>query len=106
MWRCASVQLRRSLLGIQNSASVIRPSQHELEKASEILNRARRVTILGGAGCEGAQDELIAVAERLKAPIVHAMPGKEFIEYDNPYDLRMTRLLGFSSSSHPLTNCH
>ena len=92
-------------LGIQNSASVIRPSQHELEKASEILNRARRVTILGGAGCEGAHDELIAVAERLKAPIVHAMRGKEFIEYDNPYDVGMTGLLGFSSGYHAMMNC-
>ena len=92
-------------LGIQNSASVIRPSQRELEKASEILNRARRVTILGGAGCEGAHDELIAVAERLKAPIVHAMRGKEFIEYDNPYDVGMTGLLGFSSGYHAMMNC-
>ena len=92
-------------LGIQNSASVIRPSQHELEKASEILNRARRVTILGGAGCEGAHDELITVAERLKAPIVHAMRGKEFIEYDNPYDVGMTGLLGFSSGYHAMMNC-
>jgi len=92
-------------LGIQNSASVIRPSQHELEKASEILNRARRVTILGGAGCEGAHDELISVAERLKAPIVHAMRGKEFIEYDNPYDVGMTGLLGFSSGYHAMMNC-
>jgi pyruvate dehydrogenase (quinone) len=53
-------------LGIQNSASVIRPSQQELEKASEILNRARKVTILGGAGCEGAHAELVAAAERLR----------------------------------------
>jgi pyruvate dehydrogenase (quinone) len=92
-------------LGIQNSASVIRPSQQELEKASEILNRARRVTILGGAGCESAHDELIAVAERLKAPIVHALRGKEFIEYDNSYDVGMTGLLGFSSGYHAMMNC-
>jgi len=92
-------------LGIQNSASVIRPSQLELEKASEILNRARRVTILGGAGCEGAHDELVAVAERLKAPIVHALRGKEFIEYDNPNDVGMTGLLGFSSGYHAMMNC-
>jgi pyruvate dehydrogenase (quinone) len=92
-------------LGIQNSASVIRPSQQELEKASEILNRARKVTILGGAGCEGAHAELVAVAERLKAPIVHALRGKEFIEYDNPYDVGMTGLLGFSSGYHAMMNC-
>jgi pyruvate dehydrogenase (quinone) len=66
---------------------------------------ARKVTILGGAGCEGAHAELIAVAERLKAPIVHALRGKEFIEYDNPYDVGMTGLLGFSSGYHAMMNC-
>src|SRR6202022_128330 len=49
-----------------------------------VLNEARRVTILGGAGCAGAHAELIEAAEKLKAPIVHALRGKEFIEYDNP----------------------
>ena len=52
-----------------------------------LLNRAERVTILAGAGCEGAHDELVAIAERLKAPVVHALRGKEFVEYDNPYDV-------------------
>src|SRR5258707_12119112 len=92
-------------LGIDNSASFLFPSDNELRNASEILNRARKVTILGGAGCEGAHDELTAVAERLKAPIVHALRGKEFIEYDNPYDVGMTGLLGFSSGYHGMMNC-
>src|SRR5271165_5541179 len=64
-------------LGIKESASYIFPSDHELRLAAEILNNARKVTILGGAGCEGAHTELIAAAERLKAPIVHALRGKE-----------------------------
>ena len=93
------------LLGIEDSAPIIRPSDHELERAAEILNNARKVTILGGAGCEGAHDELITVAERLKSPIVHALRGKEFIEYDNPYDVGMTGLLGFSSGYHAMMNC-
>ena len=63
------------------------------------------MTILGGSGCAGAHAELIAVAERLKAPIVHAMRGKEFIEYDNPYDVGMTGLLGFSSGYYAMMNC-
>jgi pyruvate dehydrogenase (quinone) len=92
-------------LGIEDSAPVIRPSDHELHRAAEILNNARKVTILGGAGCEGTHDELIAVAERLKSPIVHALRGKEFIEYDNPYDVGMTGLLGFSSGYHAMMNC-
>jgi pyruvate dehydrogenase (quinone) len=92
-------------LGIQDSAPMMRPLENELRKAAEILNDARKITILGGAGCQGAHAELIAVAERLNAPIVHALRGKEFIEYDNPYDVGMTGLLGFSSGYHAMMNC-
>jgi pyruvate dehydrogenase (quinone) len=92
-------------LGMQDSAPVIRPSERELGNAAEILNNARKVAILGGAGCEGAHAELIAAAGRLKAPIVHALRGKEFIEYDNPYDVGMTGLLGFASGYHAMMGC-
>jgi pyruvate dehydrogenase (quinone) len=92
-------------LGIEDSFPVLRPSDNELDRAAEILNSARRVTILGGAGCEGSHSELIAAAEQLKAPIVHALRGKEFIEYDNPYDVGMTGLLGFSSGYYAMMNC-
>jgi pyruvate dehydrogenase (quinone) len=92
-------------LGIETSASRLFPSEGELRSAADILNSARKVTILGGAGCQGAHAELIAVAERLKAPIVHALRGKEFVEYDNPYDVGMTGLLGFSSGYHAMMNC-
>src|ERR1700727_157552 len=92
-------------LGIHQSASVVCPSIDELRQAADVLNRAQKVTILGGAGCQGAHDELVALAARLKAPIVHAMRGKEFIEYDNPYDVGMTGLLGFSSGYHAMMNC-
>ena len=63
-------------LGIDNSASFLFPSDVELRSAAQILNSARKVTILGGAGCESAHAELIAVAERLKAPIVHALRAR------------------------------
>jgi pyruvate dehydrogenase (quinone) len=92
-------------LGIHDSAPVLRPSDSELSTAAQILNSASRVTILGGAGCEGAHAELIAAAKRLNAPIVHALRGKEFIEYDNPYDVGMTGLLGFSSGYHAMMSC-
>ena len=92
-------------LGTGDSAPVMRPWDDELRKAAAILNGASKVTILGGAGCEGAHAELIATAERLRAPVVHAMRGKEFIEYDNPYDVGMTGLLGFSSGYHAMMNC-
>ncbi len=81
------------------------PSTDELDALAGILNGGQKVTILGGAGCAGAHAELIDVADRLKAPIVHALRGKEFIEYDNPHDVGMTGLLGFSSGYHAMMSC-
>src|SRR5712664_3188549 len=81
------------------------PSDDELTTLAKVLNNSKRTTILGGAGCAGAHAELKALAGKLKAPIVHAMRGKEFIEYDNPFDVGMTGLLGFSSGYHAMMNC-
>jgi pyruvate dehydrogenase (quinone) len=81
------------------------PSDDEIKLLAEVLNRSQRITILAGAGCAGAHDELIECAARLNAPIVHAMRGKEFIEYDNPFDVGMTGLLGFSSGYSAMMNC-
>lgn len=82
---------------IPRTNPVITPSPAELEQAAALLNGCERVTILAGAGVEGAHDEVIALADRLGAPIVHALRGKEHIEYDNPFDVGMTGLLGFAS---------
>ncbi len=76
---------------------VIRPSEQSLAAAAEVLNAASRVTILARRGCAGAHDQLIGLAEVLKAPVLHMFRGKEFVEYDNPYDVGMTGLIGFSS---------
>ncbi len=73
------------------------PSETELNRAATILDRAEKVTILAGAGTADAHDEVVALADRLKAPIVHALRGKEHMEYDNPFDVGMTGLIGFSS---------
>ncbi|HEX5471472.1 MAG TPA: ubiquinone-dependent pyruvate dehydrogenase [Lacipirellulaceae bacterium] len=82
------------------------PSNDELTSLAALLNKSERITILAGAGCAGAHDELVALAGRLQAPIVHAMRGKEFIEYDNPFDVGMTGLLGFSSGYQAMMNCN
>src|SRR6267142_2324956 len=85
--------------------SSVCPSDEELNILAELLNRSKKITILGGAGCAGAHTELIEVAGKLQAPIVHALRGKEFIEYDNPFDVGLTGLLGFSSGYHAMMNC-
>ena len=92
----------RPFIPFEQHKAIVRPSKEEIANLAEVLNSAQKVTILGGAGCAGAHSELIQVAGLLKAPIVHAMRGKEFIEYDNPYDVGMTGLLGFSSGYHAM----
>jgi pyruvate dehydrogenase (quinone) len=81
------------------------PSDEEINILAEVLKRSKKITILAGAGCAGAHAELIELAGKLQAPIVHALRGKEFIEYDNPFDVGMTGLLGFSSGYHAMMNC-
>src|SRR4029077_2389480 len=76
---------------------VVRPSDEDLHHLASILNEGDRVTMFCGAGCAGAHDEVVSLAAKLKAPIVHALRGKEYIEYDNPYDVGMTGLVGFAS---------
>jgi pyruvate dehydrogenase (quinone) len=83
----------------------VRPSDDALHGLAEILNGARTTTILGGAGCAGAHDQLMDVAGKLQAPIVHAMRGEECIEDDNPFDVGMTGLLGFASGYYAMMNC-
>ena len=61
------------------------------------MNATGRVAILAGAGCAGSHADLLALAEALHAPITHALRGKEHIEFDNPFDVGMSGLLGFSS---------
>jgi pyruvate dehydrogenase (quinone) len=73
------------------------PRDEDLDALAALLSAGRRVTLLCGRGCAGAHEPLMRLAETLKAPIVHALGGKEHVEWDNPYDVGMTGLIGFSS---------
>jgi pyruvate dehydrogenase (quinone) len=97
--------MRRIGLTVDSMQPVSTPEAVLLERAAKLLNDARRVTILGGAGCGGSHREVLAIAETLKAPVVHALRGKEFLEYDNPYDVGMTGLLGFTSGYYAVEHC-
>jgi pyruvate dehydrogenase (quinone) len=84
---------------------VVVPQPASLSSLAELLNGASRVTILCGAGCAGAHDQLLALGEKLKSPMVHALKGKEHVEWDNPYDVGMTGLIGFSSGYYAMNDC-
>lgn len=78
------------------------PSDAQIDDLVDMLQSSSKVTLLCGAGCAGAHDEVVALADRLKAPIVHALRGKEHVEWDNPFDVGMTGLIGFSSGYHAM----
>lgn len=80
------------------------PPDAALDELAAHLNGSRAVTLLAGSGCAGHHDAVVALAERLKAPIVHALRGKEHVEWDNPYDVGMTGLIGFASGYHAMEN--
>ena len=84
---------------------VVMPEKHDLDRLAALLNSEGRVTILCGSGCEGAHEELLALGKKLKAPMVHALRGKEHVEWDNPYDVGMTGLIGFSSGYYAMLEC-
>jgi pyruvate dehydrogenase (quinone) len=83
----ATVSQRR--LRFARPTPSVRPSDDELHRLAQILNGARKIMILGGAGCAGAHEPLMDVAGKLQAPIVHAMRGKECIVDHNPFDVGM-----------------
>ena len=90
---------------IRRTTTVSRPGDDELAAAAALLNAAERVTILAGAGCAGAHAELMEAARVLQAPIVHTLRGKEHVEYDNPFDVGLTGLLGFASGYRAMESC-
>ena len=81
---------------------LICPSDVDLDSIAALLNRSSAVTIYAGAGCEGAHDEVVASAARLQAPMAHTSRGKDFVEYDNPYNVGMTGMIGGAAGYHAI----
>jgi pyruvate dehydrogenase (quinone) len=90
---------------VVKAAAHVTPQETALREAAALLDKAGAVTILAGAGCEGAHDETMALAEALKAPVVHSLRGMEFLGYDNPYDVGLTGLIGYSSGYRAMEHC-
>lgn len=81
------------------------PSEQDINRLATLLADSKAVTLMCGSGCAGYHDEVVALADTLGAPVVHALRGKEHVEWDNPFDVGMTGLIGFSSGYHAMLNC-
>src|SRR5271154_415099 len=84
---------------------LVRPVDADLDEIADILNKSNAITIYAGAGCAGAHDEVVATAARLKAPMAHTSRGKDFVEYDNPYNVGMTGMIGGPAGYHAILDC-
>jgi len=84
---------------------VLRPSDTELDEIARLLNTGGKVAVYGGSGCEHAHAEVMALADALKAPVAHTSRAKDFLEYDNPYDVGMTGVFGGEAGYHALMTC-
>ncbi|MCX8640971.1 MULTISPECIES: thiamine pyrophosphate-dependent enzyme [unclassified Gilliamella] len=90
---------------IYHPKPIIHPSNEELNQIADILNKNHKIAIFAGQGAHEAHDELIGLAEKLKAPIVHTSRAKDFVEYDNPYNVGMTGMFGVESGSTAIKDC-
>ena len=83
----------------------IRPSEKDSARLAELINSSKKVALFCGIGCDNAHDEVVALAEKVKSPVAHTYRGKPFIEYDNPYDVGMTGLIGFGMAYEAIHEC-
>src|SRR5580692_3281106 len=90
---------------VHTHVPVIRPSDADLDEMASLLAKGSNITIYAGAGCAGAHDEIVQLAERLQAPVAHTSRGKDALEYDNPNNVGMTGVLGMESGYHAVLNC-
>lgn len=95
----------KDVLPVHTSPSAVVPGEKELASAAEVIGNARRPAILAGAGCAGAHDELVAFARAIKAPVVHSLRGKEWLEWDNPLNVGLTGLIGYDSGYRAMEHC-
>jgi pyruvate dehydrogenase (quinone) len=84
---------------------VIHPSDADLDRIGALLNGGTKIAIYGGSGCQEAHDQVVGLADRLKAPVAHTSRAKDFLEYDNPFDVGMTGVFGTAAGYHALMSC-
>jgi pyruvate dehydrogenase (quinone) len=90
---------------VQRTQPVTRPSDAELDRIADALNKGSRIAIYGGSGCHHAHDLVLALAKKLRAPVAHTSRAKDFLEYENPFDVGMTGVFGSEGGYHTLTTC-
>ncbi|MGW3911294.1 pyruvate dehydrogenase [Streptomyces sp. NPDC005070] len=87
------------------SRPTVRPGDAEIEELVAMIDEAEKVTLFCGSGTAGAHAEVMEFAEKIKSPVGHALRGKEWIQYDNPFDVGMSGLLGYGAAYEATHEC-
>ncbi|MDO7906767.1 ubiquinone-dependent pyruvate dehydrogenase [Paenibacillus sp. JX-17] len=87
------------------TSPVVHPSETEIARLAEYLNNGKKITLLCGAGCKHAHEPLMELCDRLQSPMVVALRGKEYLEYDNPFFAGLTGLIGYHSGYQAMMDC-
>lgn len=90
---------------VHKTSSLTRPSDAELQRIAEALDKGGRIAIYGGSGCQHAHDQVVALADKLQAPVAHTSRAKDFLEHNNPHNVGMTGVIGAEAGFHALTSC-
>ncbi len=90
---------------VHRACPVVRPDEAELDRIAGALNAGKNIAIYGGSGCERAHDQVISLAERLKAPVARTSRAKDFLEHDNAFDVGMTGIFGTEGGYRTLMDC-
>jgi len=86
----------QELVPLTGPATLV-PAEQDVAALAAAIDEAKKVTLFVGAGARGARTEVLALAEQLGAPVGHSLRGKEVIQYDNPFDVGMSGLLGYGA---------
>lgn len=90
---------------VHQPAPVIRPSDDELDRMAAVINSGGRIAVYAGAGCEHAHDQVVALCAKLNAPMAHTSRAKDFVEYDNPFNVGMTGVFGAKAGFDAVCDC-
>jgi pyruvate dehydrogenase (quinone) len=88
---------KTSASGVLGTPPAIVPASQDVDALIERIERAEKIMIMAGAGCRDAHDDVMSLARKVGAPVGHSLRGKEFIQYDNPFDVGMSGLLGYGA---------
>ena len=101
----AGMPAQSGLRSLAERRPTIRPGEKDLARLADMINSAKKVALFCGIGCDTAHDEVVALAEKVKSPVAHSYRGKPFVEYDNPYDVGMTGMIGFGMAYEAIHEC-